>query len=490
MSDPAASGEEAVAALRHDLRTPLNQIIGYSELVAEDLEGDGHARTREDLDKIGRAARGLAELITREIQPGRIALVGEFTKTTGGGDAAATACSVAVPGDESAEKTVLAAISAKILIVDDQEENCTVLQRRLEKEGHTCTAVFDGASALERLTAEDFDLVLLDIMMPGIDGREVLRRIKTDEKLRHVPVIMISALDQIESVVACIEQGAEDYLPKPFNPVLLRARIGSSLDRKRLRDAEQAAFAALKESQEKLAAELSEAAAYVQSVLPAPIKDGPVAASWQFLPSSSLGGDAFGYGPERDGSFGICLLDVCGHGVGAALLSISVLNVIRAESLPGVNFSDPGEVLAGLNSAFPMEKHGEMFFTAWAGIYDPSTRRMRFAAGGHPPAIMVLPDGSTSVLAGKGPVIGACDGMKFPPQEIGIPAGARVFVFSDGAYEIQKHDGTMMAHDDLRELLARAPHENGTAWAMEQLRAINSQPVFDDDVSLVELCFP
>jgi sigma-B regulation protein RsbU (phosphoserine phosphatase) len=80
--------------------------------------------------------------------------------------------------------------------------------------------------------------------------------------------------------------------------------------------------------------------------------------------------------------------------------------------------------------------------------------------------------------------------MKFPPQEIGIPAGARVFVFSDGAYEIQKHDGTMMAHDDLRELLARAPHENGTAWAMEQLRAINSQPVFDDDVSLVELCFP
>ena len=135
-------------------------------------------------------------------------------------------------------------------------------------------------------------------------------------------------------MVACIEQGAEDYLPKPFNPVLLRARIGSSLDRKRLRDAEQAAFAALQESQAKLAAELSEAAAYVQSVLPAPIKDGPVSASWQFLPSSSLGGDAFGYGPEKDGKFGICLLDVCGHGVGAALLSISVLNVIRAESLP------------------------------------------------------------------------------------------------------------------------------------------------------------
>ena len=480
-----------MAALRHDLRTPLNQIIGYSELVAEDLEGDGHARTREDLEKIGRAARGLADLITREIQPGRITLVGARAETADGKSAAVGAKDqVVIPAAEPVEAVPLAGETAKILIVDDQEENCTVLQRRLEKEGHTCAAVYDGATALERLALEDFDLVLLDIMMPGIDGREVLRRIKTDEKLRHVPVIMISALDQIESVVACIEQGAEDYLPKPFNPVLLRARIGSSLDRKRLRDAEQAAFAALQESQAKLAAELSEAAAYVQSVLPAPIKDGPVSASWQFLPSSSLGGDAFGYGPEKDGKFGICLLDVCGHGVGAALLSISVLNVIRAESLPGVNFSDPGEVLTGLNNAFPMEKHGEMFFTAWCGIYDPSARRMRFAGGGHPPSILVRADGTTEILAAKGPVIGAMPGMKFASAEAVIPPGARLFVFSDGAYEIVRHDGSMMSHDDLRQLLSRAPHENAAAWTMEQLRALNSQPVFDDDVSLVELSFP
>ena len=480
-----------MAALRHDLRTPLNQIIGYSELVAEDLEGDGHARTREDLEKIGRAARGLADLITREIQPGRIALVGARAETADGKGAAVKAKDqVVIPAAEPVEAVPLADETAKILIVDDQEENCVVLQRRLEKEGHTCAAVYDGATALERLAVEDFDLVLLDIMMPGIDGREVLRRIKTDEKLRHVPVIMISALDQIESVVACIEQGAEDYLPKPFNPVLLRARIGSSLDRKRLRDAEQAAFAALQESQAKLATELSEAAAYVQSVLPAPIQDGPVSASWQFLPSSSLGGDAFGYGPEKDGKFGICLLDVCGHGVGAALLSISVLNVIRAESLPGVNFSDPGEVLTGLNNAFPMEKHGEMFFTAWCGIYDPSARRMRFAGGGHPPSILVRADGTTEILAAKGPVIGAMPGMKFASAEALIPPAARLFVFSDGAYEIVRHDGSMMSHDDLRELLARAPQENAAAWTMEQLRALNSQPVFDDDVSLVELCFP
>ena len=157
--------------------------------------------------------------------------------------------------------------------------------------------------------------------------------------------------------------------------------------------------------------------------------------------------------------------------------------------MPGVNFSDPADVLGGLNNAFPMEKHGEMFFTAWCGTYNPASRRMRFAAGGHPPAIMLNPDGSTSVLAAKGPVIGAMPGVNFKAGETEIPPGARLFVFSDGAYEIQKHDGSIMTHDELRHLLARAPRENAPAWVIAQLRAINSQPVFDDDVSLVELCF-
>ena len=493
MSDATASGEEAIAALRHDLRTPLNQIIGYSELVSEDLEGEQHARTRDDLAKIGAAARALSELITREIQPGRVALVGERGGIAGGAGAAFTENQggegIGEPSLAVNQGIAVVEKGAKILIVDDQEENCTVLQRRLEKEGHECVSVYDGAAALERLATEGFDLVLLDIMMPGIDGREVLRRIKSDEKLRHIPVIMISALDQIDSVVECIQLGAEDYLPKPFNPVLLRARIGSSLDRKRSRDAEQAAFAALQESQQKLAAELSEAAAYVQSVLPEPIKNGPVQTAWEFRPSSSLGGDAFGYGELSGGRFGICLLDVCGHGVGAALLSISVLNVIRSESLPGVDFLDPGAVLAGLNTAFPMERHGEMFFTAWCGIYDHSTRLLRFAAGGHPPAVLVREDGTAESLAAKGPVIGACEGMKFSVSEVLVPHCSRLFVFSDGAYEIQQKDGAMMSHDDLRSLLGRAPRENAVGWVMEQLRSINSQPLFDDDVSLVEVTF-
>lgn len=491
MAEAASSGNDAMAVLRHDLRAPLNQIIGYAELVAEDLQGDGHRRAREDLDKIGRAARSLAGLITREIQPGRVVLVGDGGGTrTGAAEEKSPGVSPPPNGVEEGRVSPAPAAPARILIVDDEPENCAVLQRRLEKDGHVCVPVHDGETALARLAAEPFDLVLLDIVMSGVDGREVLRRIKGDKALRHLPVIMISALDQIERVAECIEWGAEDYLPKPFNPVLLRARIGASLDRKRLRDGEQEAFAALQESQRRLAAELTEAASYVQGVLPAPLTAGPVLASWEFRPSSSLGGDAFGYGLLDEETFGVYLLDVCGHGVGAALLSISVLNVIRAESLPDVDFRDPGAVLAGLNAAFPMERHGEMFFTAWCGMYHIPTRTMRFAAGGHPPPVMVEADGSAGLLAARGPVVGAMEGARFAAQERIIPPDSRVFIFSDGAYEIMRADGTMMSHGDLAALLARAPERDAVPWVMERLQDLNTREAFDDDVSFVELRFP
>jgi CheY-like chemotaxis protein len=126
-----------------------------------------------------------------------------------------------------------------LLVVDDNEDNRYTLVQRLRRLRYTnvITAV-DGRQALERLQEREFDLVLLDVMMPELNGYEVLERMRADERLRGVPVIMISAVDQVESVVRCIELGAEDYLPKPFDPVLLRARTGACLEKKRLRDQE------------------------------------------------------------------------------------------------------------------------------------------------------------------------------------------------------------------------------------------------------------
>lgn len=138
-----------------------------------------------------------------------------------------------------------------VLVVDDNEVNRDLLARRLQRQGHTVTVAEDGFQALEMMRSKPFDLVLLDIMMPQMNGYQVLEHLKADETLRYIPVIMISAVDDIDSIVRCIELGAEDYLSKPFNPVLLKARINACLEKKRLRDQEQAYLKKLAEEQEK-----------------------------------------------------------------------------------------------------------------------------------------------------------------------------------------------------------------------------------------------
>jgi CheY-like chemotaxis protein len=127
---------------------------------------------------------------------------------------------------------------ASILVVDDDPINRMLLSRDLERQGHRVATTEDGRRALAVLRAEPFDVVLLDVLMPELDGYETLAQIERDEKLRHIPVIMVSALEDMESVVRCIEMGAADYLPKPFDPVLLSARINGCLTKKRLHDLE------------------------------------------------------------------------------------------------------------------------------------------------------------------------------------------------------------------------------------------------------------
>ena len=211
--------------LLHDLRSPLNQIIGYSEMLAEENEGQHDARTMADLERIRQRILSLIE--------------DNFTSSL---DALSVAPSIEEDEQVSASVVRPRAAGGMVLVVDDDAGNRDLLSRRLILQGHTVRTVENGPAALRLMRETAFDVVLLDVMMPDMDGYEVLRHIKTDEQLQHIPVVMISALNEVQSVVRCIEAGAEDYLPKPFNPTLLRARIGACLDKKRGRDRETALF--------------------------------------------------------------------------------------------------------------------------------------------------------------------------------------------------------------------------------------------------------
>ncbi|MDE5077765.1 MAG: response regulator [Trichodesmium sp. St16_bin4-tuft] len=151
-----------------------------------------------------------------------------------------------------------------LLVVDDNQFNRDLLARRVQRQGHMISSASDGFQALEMMRNNSFDLVLLDIMMPQMNGYQVLEALKADPALRHIPVIMISAVDDIDSIVRCIELGAEDYLSKPFNPILLKARINACLEKKRFRDQEQAYIKQLAEEQEK-------SEKLLLNILPAPI---------------------------------------------------------------------------------------------------------------------------------------------------------------------------------------------------------------------------
>jgi sigma-B regulation protein RsbU (phosphoserine phosphatase) len=344
----------------------------------------------------------------------------------------------------------------------------------------------NGRQALEKLRGRRFDLVLLDVIMPEMGGYHVLEKMKQDPLLRHLPVIMISALDDLEMLARCIQKGAEDYLSKPFDAVLLRARIGSSLEKKRLHDQEQQTYRALVESQKHLAAELAEAAAYVKSLLPATLQ-GEVTTDWRYIPSSELGGDAFGYRWVDADHFAIFLLDVCSHGVGAALLSISVMNLLRSQNLPGVDFCHPAEVLAALNRAFGMESQNNLYFTMWYGVVQKSTRQLRYSSGGHPPAILLTgPDRAgahVEKLKTLGPPVGTFPDSVYLVQTTTLQPFNRLFVFSDGAYEIVRQDGSMLTLEEFIQHLAETRDLSATLSYLEKARGLAT---FEDDLALVQ----
>ena len=374
-----------------------------------------------------------------------------------------------------------------ILVVDDNEDNRDLLCRRVQRLGHQVTTAENGQRALDLISQTPFDLVLLDIMMPVMDGFEVLSRIKEDSTLRDLPVIVISAGTEMDQVVRCIALGAEDYLSKPFNASLLRARIGSSLEKKFLRDADLRTKQALEEANRKLSTELLEAAEYVRSLLPLPL-NGDLMTDWQFLPCTYLGGDSFGYRWLDEDRFATYLLDVCGHGVGAALLSITVMDILETLSLKDADFLDPASVLSALNRTYPMEKHNEKFLTAWYGVYDRRDSTLTYASAGHPPAVLINSQSQRVLLKTPGPAIGLISSAAYSAATVPVGRPSKLMLFSDGVYENMKPDGSVMSLHEFLRHLENVPWDSSSESLLNLIREVCPFP-FEDDFSLLQITF-
>ena len=238
--------------------------------------------------------------------------------------------------------------------------------------------------------------------------------------------------------------------------------------------------------------DLEKASSYVKALLPAPIRDGPVRTDWFFLPSTKLGGDAFGYQQLDDHTFAGYVVDVSGHGAGAAMHSVSVMNVLRQRALPNTDFRDPAQVLARLNAMFQMESHGGMYFSIWYGVYEPLTRRLRYSSAGHHPSYLAQPSRQEMVpLQTRNLMIGALPEAKFVADSVEVQPGSVLYVFSDGVFEVVTKEGTQWSLQDFLPLLRR-PAVAGLGEPERLYRAVQevARPgALDDDFSMLVVTF-
>ena len=396
----------------------------------------------------------------------------------------------------------------RILIIDDDPAIRLLLERTLRKHGYEILVAADGLSGFQKAQMEQPDLIICDWMMPHRDGIEVCRLVKKEPSLSSTFFILLTSLGSVDDRVKGLDAGADDFLSKPIEMTELQARVRAGLRLHQLnRD--------LNIQKRLLEDELAEAADYVTSLLPESLQE-PVAVDSRFIPSRKLGGDCFDYFWLDDDRLVVYLVDAAGHGLKAALPSLSVLNLLRSQSIPNLDYGSPSSVLGALNQAFQMSDRNDKYFTVWYGVYHAKTRQLHYASAGHPPAILLTPAPKDTAISPEqlrtpGLPIGMFPEADYTDQIYAVKPGSLLYVFSDGIYEIN-HDGKLWSleaftqtlqtcsAESLEQKQRRFPWGNGSDTngeanhheldqVLTMVRDIQDAHYFEDDVSLIRVLF-
>jgi serine phosphatase RsbU (regulator of sigma subunit) len=344
----------------------------------------------------------------------------------------------------------------KILIVDDEPFNIDYLEQELEERDYQTIAATNGQEALERVQSEPPDLILLDIMMPILDGFKVLSRLKANPATRDIPVIVISAINDLGSMVKGIQMGAEDYLPKPFEPVLLHARISSSLEKKRLRDLQKLYLKSLER-------ELDIGREIQKGFLPSQLPRVP---GWEiaayFKAAREVAGDFYDAFLLPDGNLLCTVGDVCDKGVGAALFMTLFRSLIRVtdlvcsgEATTGLTPAERLRHVISFTNNYIAETHCEanMFATLFVGIFDISSGLLTYVNGGNEPPLILRKECEITALPPTGPVVGLFADAAFTIKETTLEKDDILLAFTDGIPDSKNLNDDFFGHQRLISLL-------------------------------------
>lgn len=375
----------------------------------------------------------------------------------------------------------------RILVIDDDGVIQTFLSRALRKEYEVFIAS-DGEEGLKQAGQLKPAMIICDWMMPGIDGLEVCRQIKLNPQLSTTFFILLTSLGSVEDRVKGLDAGADDFLCKPIEINELRARVRAGIRLHQLSHDLQA-------QKQLLEMELAEAADYVRSLLPESFISPKLAIDFRFLPSRRLGGDGFDYYWLDNDHLMLYLLDVAGHGLRAALPSLSVINLLRSRGLTQVNYYQPNQVLQGLNQVYQISPKNDKYFTIWYGIYDQKQQQLTYASAGHPPAVLLTkkPFGQMIETRLKAPgfPIGMFPEAEYINQVQSLNFSSSLYLFSDGIYEIDCADGRMWGLENFIQSL-RNYHCNSAKNLdnfIEKIQALQFDGNFRDDLSIMQVDF-
>lgn len=381
---------------------------------------------------------------------------------------------------------------ARVLVVDDGSVNRRILRGMLEKAGAVVSEAAGGEEALRLVRTAPPDLVLLDVMMPGISGLEVCGALKGDPETSDVPVIVVSALGEASDRVRGLSAGAEDYVTKPFDAGEVLARVATHLRIRRLTRSLRELNQELTEKQERIEEDLRAAAEVQRTLLPRESASAPrLAFAWLFEPCATIGGDIFNVVSLGAGRTAIYVLDVSGHGVPAALVTVSVAQSLAPAS--GIVLdsrgepSPPSEVLARLDAEYPFERFNRFFTMAYL-TFDAGSGLLRYSSAGHPPPLLLRAGETPRPLAEGGTIVGLGALGGVDEGSVVLEPGDRLALCTDGVLEAVSPSGVLFGTARLDHALGR-----GAGLSLGGLRALVGREISAwasgtparDDVSLL-----
>jgi sigma-B regulation protein RsbU (phosphoserine phosphatase) len=389
--------------------------------------------------------------------------------------------------------------SASILAVDDTPANLQVLTGMLKGRGYKVRPVPSGQLALAAAQKSPPDLILLDINMPEMNGYEVCRLLKADERLRGIPVIFISALNENLDKVNAFATGGVDYITKPFQMEELNARVETHLKIRRLQVELEQNNARLAQANARMSRDLQAAAKIQKTFLPrtSPKVQG-LEFAWCYQPCDELAGDGLNIIPLGAGKVGLYILDVSGHGVSSALLSVTLSRLMSPPSDPSsVLISDhdlerreivsPARVADLLNRLFPFDTLTEQFATLMYGILDSSSGTFRYVSAGHPGPLHIPAAGEPTIVVSPGFPIGV-EAETYCERSIQLGAGDRLYLYSDGLPDAMKASGDRFGDAGLLQSFGRSrdePLAAGIATLLEDIEQWREGGIPQDDISIL-----